>query len=86
VLVPAVAGVDDARRRPAGDLLRRAARAVANDECVDAHRAIVSMVSRRLSPLLTTAGRDGEVHRVGAERFAAGVEARPVRVESSKNS
>ena len=76
VLVPAVAGVDDAGGRPAGDHLRRAARSVAHDERVDAHRGDrLDGVAQALA-LVDAARRDREVHRVGAEPLGGGVEAR----------
>ncbi len=75
VLVPTVAGVDDRRLGPLGDLLRGAARAVADDERVDAHRADrLDRVAQALA-LVQAARRHGEVHRVGRQPLGRGVEA-----------
>ena len=88
VLVPAVAGVDDAGVGPAGDLPRHAGRAVADDDGVDAHRRrCVSTVSRRLSPLFTL--DEPTPRRSSCRPTAAWPRSRSdsrVRVESSKNS
>ena len=67
MLVRAVAGVDHVRLDALGEELRRARRAVADDDHVDPHRLeIARRVDERLA-LRDARARRGDVHRVGRQ-------------------